>query len=177
MDVRQSKTVVVRFADFDSANRALRKLRDAQKKKRLQIHRGAVVVGTAEGAMPVKSLDDMGLGDVGSNLADLAVFFGLGSARIVAETALAGAALLLSSTRRAAALGGSLLLLPARMLVSSFQSGEITEGIDALLEPGACAVVAVVDSQGDADQIVADLSEYGGEAVAIEIAADPGSST
>ena len=164
-----SDTVVVRFADFDSANKALRKLRDAQQNKRLQIRQGAVVVGTPDGVMPVKSLDDMGLGDVTSNVADSVVFLGIGSAKIAAETALASAGLLLSSARRAVALGGSLLMLPARMVLSSFESSKVAEGIDAVLEPGACAVIAIVDAPEDADQVIASLSEFGGEVVQIEV--------
>lgn len=172
MGTEQADILVAKFADFATANKALRKLREAQRSKRLHGRKGAIVVGTPEGVMPVKDLDDMGVGDITSSMIDLAAFLGIGAAKIAAGTAFAGATLLLSSTRRTLALGRTLVLLPAKMLLGSFGSDEIVEELSSAVEPGVCAVVAVVNDADDAAQVAADLSEYGGELVTIEADAE-----
>ena len=165
-------SVVAKFADLDAANKALRNLRDAQQSKGLEIREGAVVIGTADGVMPVADLDDIGLGEVSGNALDLMVFLGIGTVKIAAETAISSGALLLSSARRAAALGGSLFLMPARRLFSVFESENALEYLGTAIEPGVCAVVAVVDEPDDTAQVIAELSESGGEVIEIEIDID-----
>ena len=167
MGTDQSKTVIMKFADFGSADRALRNLRRQQKAQGLGIRQGAVVVGTPSGMMPVKDIDDIGLGEVTGSAADLMVFLGVGTAKIAAETAFAGVGLLLNSARRAAALGVSLLLMPARMVAGAFESDSPLQGYDTVLEAGACAVFAVVDAPEDAELVIADLADYGGEVIQV----------
>ena len=161
-------SIVARFEDIETANRALRNLRDAQQSKGLEIREGAVVVGTADGVMPIMDIDDVGLCDVTSNALDLMVFLGIGAVKIAAEAALSGGALLLSSGRRAFALGGSLLMLPAKTLFAFFESEQAIENLGKAIEPGVCAVIAVVDHVADRAQVMAELSESGGEIVEIE---------
>ena len=162
-------SVVAKFGSIDEANRALRNLHDAQQNKGLVIREGAVVVGTAEGVMPVTDIDDVGIGDVTSNAIDLVAFLGIGAVKIAAEAAIAGSALMLSSARRAAALGGSLFMIPARMVFSVFEDDSDLEYLGAAIEPGVCAVVAVVDEPTDTAQVIAELSESGGEVIEIDV--------
>lgn len=166
------RSVVATFADLESANRALRNLRDAQQNRGLEIREGAVVVGTADGVMPVADLDDVGLGEVTSNALDLVAFLGIGTAKIAAETAIAGGLLLLSSARRAVALSSSLLFLPAKMLIDAFESEKVVEIGGTTIEPGVCAVIAVVAEADDAAQVVAELSESGGQVVEVDVDQD-----
>jgi len=162
-------SVVAKFDSIDAANNALRDLRDAQQNKGLVILEGAVVVGTEDGVMPVTDIDDVGIGDVTGNAIDLVAFLGIGAVKIAAEAAIAGGALMLSSARRAAALGGSLFMIPARMVFSVFESESELEYLGAAIEPGVCAVVAVVDEPTDTAQVIAELSESGGEVIEIDV--------
>jgi hypothetical protein len=165
-------SVVAKFADLDAANKALRNLRDAQQSKGLEIREGAVVIGTADGVMSVADIDDIGLGEVTSNALDLMAFLGIGTVKIAAETAISGGALLLSSARRAAVLSGSLFLMPARMLFSVFETENAIEYLGTAIEPGVCAVVAVLDEPDDTAQVIAELSESGGEVIEIDVDTD-----
>lgn len=162
-------SVVAKFADLDSANRALRNLRDAQKDKNLRIREGAVVIGTPDGVMPVADLDDVSLGDVTGSAIDLMMFLGVGSLKIATEAAISGAALLLSSARRAASLGGTLLTLPAKVLLSAFDDDSPADHLVGVIQPGVCVIVAVADGPTDTAQLIAELSESGGEILDIEV--------
>jgi uncharacterized membrane protein len=162
-------SVVATFPDLNSANKALRKLRDAQQNQGLAIREGAVVVGTTDGLMPVMELDDIGLGDVASNAFDLATYLGVGTAKIAASTAISGGLLLLSSARRAAALGGSLLLMPAKRFMDMLETSKVIDYVDATIEPGACAVVAVVDEPSLVAQVIAELAESGGQVIEMDV--------
>lgn len=162
-------SVIAKFADLDSANKALRKLRDAQKNEGLDIREGAVVVGTADGVMPVTNLDEIGLGDVASNAVDLLAYLGVGTAKIAAQTAIAGGLLLMSSARRMAALGGSLLVMPAKKFLSVLGSDEAVDLWGATIEPGTCAVIAVVEDASAAAQVMAELAESGGVVIDLDI--------
>jgi hypothetical protein len=162
-------SVVARFPDLDSANKALRSLRHAQQNRGLAISEGAVVIGTADGIMPVVELDDIGLSDVASNALELATFLGIGTVKIAAGAAISGGLLLLSSGRKAAALGGSLLLMPAKWAMDMLEADKTIDYFDATIEPGACAVVAVVDEPELIAQVVAELAEAGGEVVDLEL--------
>lgn len=163
------RSVVAKFSDLDSANKALRKLRDAQKNRGLDIRDGAVVVGTADGVMPVMDLDDVGLGDVAGNALDLMAFLGIGATKIAADAAIAGGLLLLSSARRAASLGGSLLLMPAKVFLGVLESEKALDYFGATIDPGTCAVIAVVDEPAAAAQVMAELSEAGGYVVEVDV--------
>lgn len=163
------RSVVARFSDLDSANKALRRLREAQKNEGLEIRNGAVVVGTADGVMSVTELEDVGLSDVATSALDLMTFLGVGAAKIAAGTALAGGMLLLSSARRAAALGGAVLMMPARMFLDVFESEKVVDALGTTIEPGVCAVVALVDEPATAAQVMAELAESGGEVVEVNV--------
>jgi uncharacterized membrane protein len=162
-------SIIATFTDLDTANKALRRLRDAQQNRGVDIKDGAVVVGTAEGVMPVMDLDDVGLGDVAGNALDLFAYLGIGATKIAAETAIAGGLLLLSSARRAAALGTSLLLMPAKSLLGILESDKALDYFGAVIEPGTCAVVAVVDEPDVAAQVMAELSESGGQVIEVDV--------
>ncbi|MFN2201897.1 MAG: hypothetical protein ACK2UO_11870 [Caldilineaceae bacterium] len=162
-------SVIAKFADLDSANRALRKLRDAQKNEGLDIREGAVVVGTVDGVMPVTNLDEVGLGDVASNAVDLMAYLGVGTAKIAAQTAIAGGLLLMSSARRVAALGGSLLVMPAKKFLNVLGSDQEIDLLGATIEPGTCAVVAVVEDAAAAAQVMAELAESGGLVLELDV--------
>ncbi len=169
-DYRES--IIATFTDLDAANKALRRLREAQQKRGLELSEGAVVVGTADGVVSVTDIEDFGLGDVTSSTVDLLMFLGVGTMKIAAEAAISGGALLLNSARRAAALGSSILLLPARMVMDMFDTEAAIEALGGAIGPGVCAVVAVVRDPSDAAQIIAELAESGGEVIELDIEAE-----
>ena len=59
--------------------------------------------------------------------------------------------------------------MPAKSLLGMLESDKALDYFGAVVEPGTCAVVAVVDEPDVAAQVMAELSESGGQVIEMDV--------
>jgi len=158
--------MVATYSSPRAAARALEQLQQDLPEAGIAMPRGALLTRTPDGGLNIRELHDTGVSDVASSALDVALFLGIGTARIAWTTLRDGASLLVRSTSRMAALAGALAVLPLQKVRGAVASNEQLRRIGDQLETGATAVVLITDAHGEnLAQLCTLLAKTGGRIV------------
>ncbi|MFN2137753.1 MAG: hypothetical protein ACK2UK_17470 [Candidatus Promineifilaceae bacterium] len=167
----EPETIVVTFENELDAERAVRVINKALRRREDSIYQGAMVQRRGEDELKVEDLRDMGLGDVITGTAGIVIDFGRDGARLAWSLVTSGTSLVAAGFRllrktalQTANLAGSTRTIPQRRHLEMFLGDEALQAEMSGLEPGETAVVIVADHD-TASELVTDLVRSGGELV------------
>ncbi len=142
----QRQVIVVRFENRKEAQQALERLTQMLDAQHVDLQQGALLTRAADGVLEIEAVGESGVGKLVKDAASLTVFLAVGSVKIVAGTLRAGVGLVGSGIKRAAALTGAAVMLSANTTRNLTGGDKPLRKIGGGLEPGAAAVVVVVDA-------------------------------
>jgi uncharacterized membrane protein len=143
----QRQVIVARFDDRGEAQKALKALNKTLKTQNVELQQGALVTRAPDGILEIEKLgEDSNLRKLTTDAANLTAFLAVGSAKIVGSAVTASFSLLSSSIGKAAALAGAAAALTSDRARSLTGGDKPLRKIGGSLEPGASAVVVVVDT-------------------------------
>jgi uncharacterized membrane protein len=153
----QRQVIVARFDNRGEAQKALKTLNKTLKTQNVELRQGALVTRAPDGILEIEKLNDNTLAHLATDAINLTTFVAVGSAKIVAGTVRASFGLLSSSFGRASALAGSVAAVTVNRARTFAGGDKPLRRIGGSLEPGAAAIMVVVDS-AHAEQVAAVLS-------------------
>ena len=160
MSEAERQVIVARFDNRSEAQRALKTLNKTLKNQNAAIDQGALVTRALDGILEIEKLNDNTLTNLVTDAFNLTTYVVVGSTKIVAGAVGASFGLLSSSFGRATALASSVAAVTVNRARTFAGGDKPLRRIGGTLEPGAAAVMVVVDS-AHAEQVAAILN--GGE--------------
>jgi uncharacterized membrane protein len=154
----QRQVIVARFDNRNEAQKALKTLNKTLKTQNVELQQGALVTRAPDGILEIEKVgEDGSLRKLANDAAGLAAFLVMGSAKIVGGTVRASFGLLSSSVGKAGALAGAAAALTSDRARNLSGGDKPLRKIGGSLEPGASAVVVIVDV-AHAEQVAAVLN-------------------
>ena len=161
MSEAERQVIVARFDNRSEAQRALKTLNKTLKNQNVALDQGAVVTRAPDGILEIEKLNDNTLTNLVTDAFNLTTYVVVGSAKIVGGALGESFGLLTSSFGRASALVGSVAAVTVNRARTFTGGDKPLRRIGGTLEPGAAAIMVVVDS-AHAEQVAAVLN--GGKA-------------
>ena len=161
MSEAERQVIVARFDNRSEAQRALKTLNKTLKNQNVALDQGAVVTRAPDGILEIEKLNDNTLTNLVTDAVNLTTYVVVGSAKIVGGAVGESFGLLTSSFGRATALVGSMAAVTVNRARTFTGGDKPLRRIGGTLEPGAAAIMVVVDS-AHAEQVAAVLN--GGKA-------------
>ena len=153
----ERQVIVARFDNRSEAQRALKTLNKTLKNQNAALDQGALVTRAPDGILEIEKLNDNTLTNLVTDAFNLTTYVAVGSAKIVTNTIGASFGLLSSSFSRASALAGSVAAVTVNRARTFAGGDKPLRRIGGTLEPGAAAIMVVVDS-AHAEQVAAVLN-------------------
>ncbi|MEA3334921.1 MAG: hypothetical protein U9R25_03365 [Chloroflexota bacterium] len=160
MAEKPSQVIVATYESPSQAKRAWRTLNRTDDPEQIQVQDAAVVSRDLFGETHIQDAYLMSLGELARDTAGIAFNVGLSSAGLLLETAIDGTLILIGGGRKMAGLAGSALISTVRQARTVILPNRSVEAIGETLDPGAAAVVMVVESDQTAD-LAARLAKSG----------------
>ncbi len=161
MSGAERQVIVARFDNRSEAQKALKSLNKTMKSQNVELEQGALVTRAPDGILEIEKLNDNTLTTLVTDAFNLTAYVAVGAAKIVGSTFSASFGLLSSSFGRAGALVGSVAAVTVNRARTFAGGDKPLRRIGGTLEPGAAAIMVVVDT-AHAEQVAAVL--HGGHA-------------